>query len=110
MKMKSGLIEKQFRKLGFKCLPKQHINANGPDLVIIKGPKSYTVEIKNIKVTERGSLQVPPVSIPRKGDDLIAIVISKDYVLIEPMKDHLKLCTGKGYRTMPVCLSQCNTK
>lgn len=99
--MKTQLIEKAFKKMGFKCLPKQHINANGPDMVITKGPSSYTVEIKSLRITERGSFQVPPVSPPRKNDDLIAIAVSKNYVLIEPMKDHLRLCTPKGYRTLP---------
>lgn len=99
--MKHELVERTFRRMGFKCLPKQHKNANGPDLVITKGACSYTVEIKNLKITERGSLQVPPISIPRKNDDLIAIIISREYALIESMKDHLRLCTEKGYRTLP---------
>lgn len=94
------LTVKTFRKLGFKPLKTKPANANGPDLFVIKNDRAFSVEIKPTRKTRRGSLQVPPVEKNRRGDDLIAIVLPSGYVLVEPMRDHLKSCTPKGYRTL----------
>jgi len=90
-------VSSAFKKLGLKCIGFGHKNKNGPDCYAVGTNVSYKVEIKNAKKMINGALQVFPVEKNRKNDDLIAIVIN-DYVLIEPMKDHLKLCSNKGYR------------
>lgn len=88
-----------FKKLGLKCIGFGHKNANGPDCYAVGENISYKVEIKTVKKMTNGALQVLPVEKNRINDDLIAIVIN-DYVLIEPMKDHLKLCSKQGYRAI----------
>lgn len=94
------LTVKALRKLGFKPLNTRATTANGPDLFAIKNDVAFSVEIKSTRRTKRGSLQVPPVEKNRHNDDLISIVLPSGYVLIEPMRDHLKACTPKGYRTL----------
>lgn len=98
------LIE-QCSKAGFESLGLSHKNANGPDLTITKKKRAYTVEFKKCKVTKRGSVQVPPVEPKRRKDDFIAIETPCGITIFEPMKDHLKLCTPKGYRTLPSCFA-----
>ena len=98
--MESKTVYKTFKSMGFKLLGFNHKNTNGPDLFITKNKKAFSVEIKKAKSTLSGSLQVFPVEPNRKSDDLIAIELPSGYVLIEPMKDHLKLCSKKGYRTL----------
>lgn len=93
-------VFKEIKRLGFKPLGLNKPNANGPDLFVIKGTKAYSMEIKSIRKTKRDSIQVNPVERNRQNDDLIAIVFPSGYVLIEPMVDHMKSCTPKGYRTL----------
>jgi Holliday junction resolvase len=89
-------------ELGFSSLGFSKQTANGPDLFVTKGIKAFSVEIKSTRKTERGSIQVSPVEKNRRGDDLIAITFPSGYVLVEPMADHLKACTSKGYRTLTI--------
>lgn len=92
-------IKQAFDALGFSVLSVGKKNANGPDMWILKNGLPKSVEIKVASRTPSGSLQVHPVEPNRMQDDLIAIQIN-DYILIEPMRDHLKLCAPKGYRTL----------
>lgn len=83
------------RKMGFHCTQERNKNANGTDLFAIKDNYVLSVEIKkaskvkNVYRTRR---------VTRLNDDLIAIVFPFDYVLIEPMRDHLKVCNKQGDR------------
>lgn len=86
--------------MGFNILSIAKKNANGPDVWIEKNGKPFSVEIKKCRKTDRNSIQVPPVEKNRKKDDFIAIVHPSGYILFEPMKDHLKNCTPKGYRSL----------
>ncbi len=96
----TDLVSKHFRRMGMRPLDAPKINANGPDLTVIYEGRALTVEIKRARRTRRNSLQVPAVERNRRQDDLIAVVLPSGYTLIEPMADHLKLCTPKGYRTL----------
>jgi Holliday junction resolvase-like predicted endonuclease len=89
------LVIKALKKMGFKTTKPRHKNANGSDLFAIKDNYVLSVEvkkatkIKNVFRTRR---------VTRTHDDLIAIVFPFDYVLIEPMRDHLKCCNKGGDR------------
>ena len=66
---------------------------------IIKEDNVLSVEIKKASSANgRAVLRILPVEKNRQNDDLIAIVLPNKYVLIEPMKDHLKCCNNQGYR------------
>jgi hypothetical protein len=95
-----NLILKTLRDLGFDLSPLNHRNTNGPDLIGIKNGFPYRIEMKKTRRLKSGSLQVNPVEPNRRGDDLIAIDVNGRYVLVEPMADHLKCCSTKGYRTL----------
>jgi hypothetical protein len=96
------LLESFFQKLEYKVIYyNEKPSANGVDCWVSKNngrPKS--VEIKKSRKLKNGMVQIDPVSLPRKNDDLIAIIINQNYVLIEPMADHLKCCSTKGTRQM----------
>jgi hypothetical protein len=94
------LTVKEIKRFGFKPLKAGKRNANGPDLTAIKNNRAYTIEIKRARVTKRGSIQVPPVEKNRIHDDMIAIVLPNERVLLGSMEDHMNLCTPKGYRTI----------
>ena len=94
------LIEREFSALGFNLI---YFNtppsANGVDCWVQKsGKRPLSVEIKAVRKQKKGIFQTDPVSKCRKNDDLIAIVINPEYVLIEAMQDHLKCCSPKGTR------------
>lgn len=95
------LIYKIFENLGFKIIYfNDEDSANGQDMFVQKNNnKPLSVEIKTISYKQSGALQVDPVSEKRKKDDLIAIII-ENYILIEPMEDHLKCCSDSGYRPL----------
>lgn len=98
------ILEREFACLSFSVIFfNSKPNSNGPDMWVksTKGsPKS--VEVKSVKRLKNGTYQVDPVSKERQSDDLIAILFNTEYVLIEPMKDHLKCCSKKGTRQFTV--------
>ncbi len=93
-------LESFMAKAGIKSLGRGKKNANGPDLTVAKNRRAYTVEIKKCRVTARGSVQVQPVGPKRKNDDFIAIETPCGVIIFEPMIEHLKKCSSKGYRTL----------
>lgn len=93
-------VKKSFSKLGYKITYFGKKNANGPDIFVVKNGIPKSVELKKSRTTKRNSIQIPPVEKARKNDDLVCIILGDNYVLIEPMRDHLSKCTAKGYRTI----------
>jgi len=97
------IIENAFDVLGFKIIYwNDKPNANGVDCVVQKGSnKPLSVEVKKLKINNKtNALSVEAIHGERRNDDLIAIIINKNYVLIEPMSQHLKSCSIKGFRPM----------
>ena len=96
------IVEQEFSALGMPVIFwNEKNNANGVDCwVKNKDGKPLSVEVKLCKKKVNGALQVDPVNGHRRKDDLIAIIVNSEYVLIEPMKDHLKLCSPKGTRNL----------
>ena len=97
------VITKAFNDLHFRVIFwNSHPNANGVDCYVQKpNEKPMSVEIKTVKLNKTTkALSVEPVSEHRKQDDFIAIIINKNYVLIEPMEQHLRCCGDAGYRAM----------
>lgn len=100
------ILSPHFAALGFQIIhsPK-HKNASGPDLwVKAKNERPLSVEIKICRNMKNGTLQVPPIESARQKDDLIAILIS-NYVLIEPMAQHLNSCCRSGTRQLTLMRS-----
>lgn len=89
-----------FKENGCTVLNPKHINANGPDLNIIKNNEAFRVEIKQIRLKRSGSYQVAPLSIPRVNDDYILIMYKTKIVQFISLKSHLKLCQESGMRIM----------
>ena len=94
----SKVIQDAFIKMGYKILTVANKTANGPDMHVQKEGIVLRVEMKKARYIKRSS-SVHPVESLRKNDDLIAIEFPSKYVLIEPMKDHLKACSEKGTRS-----------
>jgi len=94
----SDNISKTFKMMGYKILSVAKKNENGPDMHVIKSDTVFRVELKKARKV-RNSMSVHPVEQTRIHDDLITIIFPSGYVLIEPMKDHLKNCSASGYRS-----------
>lgn len=97
------LVVASAKKLGFKVLSKsKYLSSHGSDLWLIDSNKRpISVEIKRVQVKKcDGSFEIDPVSRNRRNDDLVAIIFPTEYVLIEPMKDHLKNCNKSGRRSI----------
>lgn len=86
-----------FKKLGFSVLPRKHICANGPDLVIIKKAECFRVEVKTVVYSTR---QWKVKKNHRPQDDYIAIVFPNGLVHIDTMKDHVKKSHNNGDRSV----------
>lgn len=87
-------------RIGFTVLSIAKKNENGVDIWTTKDGKPYSVEVKKCRTTKRNSIQVPPVEPNRVNDDFILILHPSGYILFEPMSQHLKNCSPKGYRTL----------
>ena len=95
----NALVKAAFWSLGFEAFDMGHPSANGPDLYIEKKGRCFSVEVKTARLRSDSGPLVYPVERNRRKDDFIAIVV-RDYVLIEPMADHLRACSRSGYRTL----------
>ena len=97
------LVEEVFKNIGYEIITyNQKENANGVDMWVktLNGnPKS--VEIKKARKLKNNTYQCSAVEKNRLNDDIIAIVIN-NYVLVEPMQDHLKCCAPKGTRNFTI--------
>ena len=79
------IIEKAFKNIGFDIIHfNEKPNANGVDCWVKKTTdRPLSVEIKKIKFNSKTKdLSIDPVSNPRRTDDLIAIIVNPNYVLI----------------------------
>ena len=94
------LIERGFAALGFSVVFwNSKPSANGQDCFVQKwGKRPMSVEVKKVRKLSNGTSQCEPVSNDRKKDDLIAIILNREYVFIDSMENHLKCCSPKGTR------------
>jgi hypothetical protein len=83
---------KYFKSLGFKVFDQGDMFANGHDFTIVKGKRTWRVEVKKVLKGNRCFL-VKPVSEQRSKDDLIVMVLGNQVISIQPMADHLQLCS-----------------
>lgn len=88
-----------FLKRGWLVYNKKHVCARGSDLTISKNSMALTVEVKTAAFSKR-IWRISVVKKKRRNDDLIAIVYPGGKVLVQPMKDHLKLCMASGMRSV----------
>jgi hypothetical protein len=89
---------KYLKKMGFIILKTAKKTANGPDIEAVRNDgATFRIEVKSVRKMKK-SYAVHPVEALRRHDDLIAIEFPSGYVLIEPMKDHLKNCSKAGGR------------
>ncbi len=94
------LVTEYFSYLGMTVVYSvKNQSENGPDMFVRKGKgRPLSVEIKLARKNKKTTAVTDSVSSHRVHDDLIAIIISSDYVLIQPMKEHLLLVGPKGTR------------
>lgn len=71
--------------------------SNGPDLTIARNGKSFRVEIKKACKSTR-SWKTTPVGKSGKACDLVIIILPNNELIIQPMIEHLKLCSKNGVR------------
>lgn len=74
-----------------------HENSNGFDLRIAKGKCIQLIEVKTCSKSTR-SYRVGAVSERSKHSDMIAMITPKGNIILQPMQDHLKLCSIDGSR------------
>lgn len=89
----SGILKKN----GWLCFDINKDNANGPDLTIAKNGRSFRVEIKKACKSTR-SYKVTPVGKSGKSCDVIIIILPNKKLIIQPMEDHMALCSKNGHR------------
>lgn len=82
---------------GWKVFDEKPDSANGPDLTIERNNKTFRVEIKKALIGKR-YCNVKPVIGSGLRCDAIGILLPNNTVLLQPMKEHLKLCSKSGVR------------
>lgn len=99
--MKYNKAETKVRQIlynrGFALDDQKDERHSGVDIVAMKNGKVFLIEVKKANYHNR-AWQVDAVSKKqREVCDTIAIVTPKG-IFIQPMKEHLKLCTKNGMR------------
>lgn len=98
------MAAKLLKKKGWKILNEvKNDFANGIDLIISRNGFTFSVEVKRaciLKKKIKGKLynnpRIRPVEGKARDSHLICIINSNmTSVILQPMKDHLKLCTKK---------------
>lgn len=93
------LVIDTLKKFGYSTTKPRAKTSNGPDLFAIRDDYVLSVEVKRATTFQkRRAVRVRKVEHNRVNDDLVAIVFPNGYVLLEPMKDHLKSCGKSGER------------
>jgi HJR/Mrr/RecB family endonuclease len=90
------LVRNYFKKRGYHVTTKSSVTNNGHDLNIIKGVKSFSVEVKTAFFSAR-SWKVGKTF--DKKHDFIAIVFGKD-IYFELWDEHKKKCSKNGTRCL----------
>lgn len=93
----SSKVASKLISIGWQVFDINKDTANGPDLTIAKNGKSFRVEIKKACKSTRSYITTP-VGKSGKQCDLIIILLPNDELLIQPMEDHLRLCSKNGSR------------
>lgn len=84
-------------KKGWKVFDIKHDHANGIDLTISKNERTYRVEIKRAFKTAR-AWRINKVGKSGINCELLIIILPNEDIIIQPMKEHLILCTKSGNR------------
>lgn len=93
----SKLVEHNIKQKGWLVFDVNKDTTNGPDLTIARNGKSYRVEIKKACKSSR-AWKVTPVGKSGKNCELIIIILPNNELIIQPMIDHLSLCSKGGSR------------
>ncbi len=85
--------------MGWKATKPRNKNCNGVDIYAIGVDRVLSIEVKRaVQPKGKNGFRVRRVEKKRCNDDLIAIVFPSQYVLLEPMQDHLRCCNKQGDR------------
>lgn len=87
------------KKQGWSVFDVKHDSANGHDLTIEKKGVTYRVEVKKAIVRDK-NICTEPVGSSGIKCEAIAILLPNDSVLLQPMNDHLSLCSKTGLRAI----------
>lgn len=92
------IAAKFFKSMGYSV---EQASCQGPDLTLTMGGIKLTCEVKYAgKQKDRNSWRVAPVFPNRRSDNLIAIVLPDDSVIVQPMSYHLACCSNCGSRSV----------
>lgn len=101
MKKQNYLTNKQVGALmvkrGWQVFDLKNDSANGPDMTIARGGKTYRGEVKNAMRGQR-CWKVKPVGKSGQQCEIIIIVLPDHNLIIQPMAEHLSLCSKNGDR------------
>lgn len=93
----SEKVAKILTKKGWLCFDVNSDTTNGPDITIAKNGKSYRVEIKKA-CRSSGAWKTTPVGKSGLLCELIIIILPNNELIIQPMREHLLLCSKSGAR------------
>lgn len=99
--MKKNKAESQVRKLlkanGWTLSDQQDQTNEGVDIIAMKKGEVLMIEVKKAKLHNR-AWQVDKVSKKQKIASNTIAIVTPHGIIVEPMKDHLKLCAKNGMR------------
>ena len=92
------IVKEFFVKLGYLVLEKPNPSDNCCDLTVVGKKSTLRVEIKTLRVREKGQWCVEPVTENQKKYDAVAVVLPNNQVFLEPMEEYLNNSSPNGYR------------
>ena len=90
-------VRRLLKKQGFTLSNQKDERANGVDIVAIKGGEVLLIEVKKT-IKHNRAWQVDPVSKRQQLTCNTIAIVTPNGIIIEPMVQHLKLCTKNGMR------------
>lgn len=90
-------VRKFLKKQGFTLSKQRDERSNGVDIVAIKNGEVLLIEVKKA-IHHNRAWQVDPVSKNQRITCNTIAIVTPHGIIVEPMAQHLKLCTKNGMR------------
>lgn len=92
-----SIVRKALKDSGFTLNKQKDQTHEGVDIVAMKGGEVLLIEVKKAKLHNR-AWQVDAVSKKQQVTSNTIAIVTRYGIMLQPMREHLKLCTKNGMR------------
>ena len=98
-KQTNEIVANTLKTQGWLVFDLKDDSANGCDLTIAKNGRTFRIEVKSVICSKKGRT-IKPVQKSGLKCDAIAILMPNGHVVLQPMDEHLALCSKLGTRSL----------